>query len=236
MTRVSALFTYPVKSCRAAALERASLDRLGIEHDRRFVFSAEDNVAVTQRDQPLLATIVPQLEVGALGLDLGGLAALAVSLDSFRAPSVVDVWGRRIPGFATDTIAVLDEYLGARVRLIMLDPTAERSFADSRPVLVATTGMLGALGLADIPMERFRPNIVLEGDTASRELRGDEVSLAFEKPCGRCEVTTIDQSTGARSGPEPLRTLNERFAGNFGTYYRVARPGALRRGEVVTGT
>jgi uncharacterized protein YcbX len=46
-------------------------------------------------------------------------------------------------------------------------------------------------------------------------------------------VTTIDQAGGGRRGPEPLRTLNERFDGNFGDYYGVARPGRLRRGEAL---
>jgi uncharacterized protein YcbX len=49
-------------------------------------------------------------------------------------------------------------------------------------------------------------------------------------------VTTIDQTSGERRGPEPLRTLSERFAGNFGVYYRVMRPGRLRRGERLQAT
>ena len=113
----------------------------------------------------------------------------------------------------------------------MLDDGAQRSFADSRPVLVASTAMLARLGLPDIGMERFRANVVLEGDGKWRTLRGEHVVLEYSKPCGRCEVTTIDQASGARRGPEPLRTLNERFDGNFGEYYGVAQPGRLRRGE-----
>lgn len=233
MTRVSALYTYPVKACRAVSLERASLDALGLEHDRRFALVAEDGVVLTQRELPLLATIAPQVGE-ALHLDLGGLAAVSVSLASFTAAAGVDVWGKRVPARAATEIDALNDYLGARVRLAMLDAAAARSFADSRPVLVATTAMLASLSLPGIPIERFRPNVVLDGDVDSRRLQGEEVALDYEEPCGRCEVTTIDQFTGARRGPEPLRTLNERFAGNFGIYYRVTRPGALRRGEVIT--
>jgi uncharacterized protein len=97
-------------------------------------------------------------------------------------------------------------------------------------VLVATSAMLAELGLP-IGMERFRPNVVLEGGGGWRELRGRETVLEYAKACGRCEVTTIDQASGERRGPEPLRTLSERFAGNFGIYCRVARAGRLRRGE-----
>ena len=116
----------------------------------------------------------------------------------------------------------------------MLDADARRSFADSKPVLVTTTGMLAALGVPGVGMERFRPNIVLEGTRRWRELRGRDAVLEYAEPCSRCEVTTIDQASGARRGPEPLRTLNERFAGNFGVYCRVTRSGRLRRGETLT--
>jgi uncharacterized protein YcbX len=97
-------------------------------------------------------------------------------------------------------------------------------------VLVASTAMLAGLGVG---MERFRPNIVVDGAETWSVLEGKAVRLERDKPCGRCEVTTIDQMSGERSGPEPLRTLNERFAANFGIYCRVARSGSLRRGETL---
>lgn len=230
MSRVSALYIYPVKGCRGVALERSSLDRLGLEQDRRFALVGEDGVAVTQRDFPLLATIAPRVG-DALHLDLGGLGAVCLPFASFTAATVVDVWGKRVPALAAAGSEALDDYLGARVRVAMLDSAAPRSFADARPVLVSSTAMLARLALPGITIERFRPNIVLEDDVDSPRLEGDEVALEYQEPCGRCEVTTIDQFTGERRGPEPLRTLEERFAGNFGVYYRVARPGELRRGE-----
>ena len=73
--------------------------------------------------------------------------------------------------------------------------------------------------------------MILEGTELGSVLEGKEIRLEREKPCGRCEVTTIDQSSGAVRGPEPLQTLSERFGGNFGIYYRVARAGRLRRGD-----
>ena len=66
------------------------------------------------------------------------------------------------------------------------------------------------------------------------ELRGRGAVLEYAEACRRCEVTTIDQASGARQGPEPLRTLNERFGGNFGVYCRVMRSGRLRLGETLT--
>jgi uncharacterized protein YcbX len=230
--RIAALYVHPLKACRALAVDEAAVSTLGLEHDRRHVFVGEDGVALTQRVQPLLATIRPNVGRDGLRLDLGGLAQLELSPSAFKQPITVDVWGKRIPGRAAsqrETAAVAD-YLGVNLKLVMLDQTAQSSFADSRPVLVTATGMLAELKL-DIGMERFRPNIVVEGAGDWATLEGNDVLLEREKPCGRCEVTTIDQTSGTRRGPEPLVTLNERFAGNFGVYYRVTRPGRLRRGE-----
>lgn len=61
-------------------------------------------------------------------------------------------------------------------------------------------------------MERFRPNIVVSGcethaEDDWRRLRIGEVEFRVAKPCARCVVVTIDQSTGER-GNEPLRTLS----------------------------
>jgi hypothetical protein len=236
--RVIGLYVHPVKGCRAVALDDAMLGPLGLESDRRFAFVREDGCALTQRDVSSLATIRPQLDDEQLRLDLGGLAEMSVPLKVFSELASVDVWGKRVPARAApDRVAArAAEYLGAHVRLVMLDAQAQRAFVDSQPVLVTTTGMLARLNLPAVGMERFRPNVVLEGDGDWRELHGEEVVLQFAKPCGRCEVTTIDQATGAVRGPEPLRTLSERFEGNFGLYYRVARAGALRLGERLQGS
>jgi uncharacterized protein YcbX len=230
--RVSALYVYPVKACRAVAVDEAALGPLGLEQDRRFAFVDADGRAVTQRDQPLLATIHPAVEDNVLRLDFGGLVQVVIDFGSFKKSSRVDVWGTPIPARAA-TADDASDYLGMRVALVMLDADARRSFADSKPVLVTTTGMLSGLNVPGIGMDRFRPNVVLEGNEQWRELRASDAVLEYAEPCGRCQVTTIDQASGARRGPEPLRTLNERFAGNFGVYCRVARSGRLRRGEMV---
>jgi uncharacterized protein len=230
--QVQALYVYPVKACRAVAIDTALLGALGLERDRRFAFVGEDGCAVTQRDVPLLATVRPELHEDGLRLDLGGLADLELRSSEFSERLVVDVWGKRIAGRATPAalMAPAADYLGTHLRLVAMEPDAERSFADSRPVLVASTAMLAGLGVG---MERFRPNIVVDGAETWDALEGKDIRLERDKPCGRCEVTTIDQASGERRGPEPLRTLTERFAGNFGVYCRVTRAGRIRRGETL---
>jgi uncharacterized protein YcbX len=233
--RIAGLYVYPVKACRAVAVDRVVVGSLGLEHDRRFAFVGDDGCALTQRELPSLATICPELDEGSLRLDFGGLLQLDLPLAQFAQRTGVDVWGEQVPARAAPEalLAEAANYLGTRVRLAMLDPQAQRAFVDSQPVLVTTTGMLSRLNIPEVGMERFRPNVVLEGDGTWRALRARVVVLEHAKPCGRCEVTTIDQASGARCGPEPLRTLTERFEGNFGVYCRVARPGRLRRGELL---
>ena len=184
----------------------------------------------------------PALDAAALRLDFGGLMQLMIPLNAFTEVATADVWGKRIASLAApdDLTSCANDFLGARVRLVALEPTAKRAFVDSRPVLVTTTASLLALNALlrqAIGMERFRPNVVIEGEVGSwRRLQANDVTLEREKPCSRCEVTAIDQASGARRGEEPLRMLNERFAGNFGVYCRVARSGRLRIGEVLQPT
>jgi uncharacterized protein len=237
--RVTALYAYPVKSCARLDLHTATLDRFGITNDRRYAFVSPAGRALTQRDQPLLATVRPALDAGTLRLDLGGLEELAFHEREFAEPLEVDVWGKRVAARAVpeSKVEAAAQYLGAPLRLVALDPAALRAFTDSEPVLIATSAMLARLNQAlsrPVGMERFRPNLVIEGDVQDwRELRAEEATLERARPCGRCEVTTIDQASGERRGDEPLRVLNERFSGDFGIYCRVARPGRVRVGEAL---
>lgn len=239
MMRVAALFAYPVKSCSGISLQAAALDALGIAQDRRFAFVDREGRALTQREQPLLAAVRPVLDAQALRLDLGGLVQLVVGLSDFRAPLEVDVWGKRIAARAAreSAVSAVADYLGAPLRLAMLERDSQRAFVDSQPVLVATAQSLGRLNAAlarPVGMERFRANVVVEGGAAGwQALHAEQVTLERTKACGRCEMTTIDQASGARRGDEPLRTLSERFEGNFGVYCRVSRPGRLRVGDVL---
>src|SRR5262245_61944884 len=142
--RVAALHVYPVKGCRAVDLQESAVGPLGLEHDRRFAFVRPDGLALTQREQPLLATVRPTLDADSLRLDFGGLLELRFAFSDFEQALAVEVWGNRIPGRAVDA-GPGAEYLGAPLRLARLEPAAACSFADSRPVLVTTTGMLAEL-------------------------------------------------------------------------------------------
>ena len=117
------------------------------------------------------------------------------------------------------------------MRLVRFDPGAPRvcspewtpgahavtEFSDGFPILVISRASLADLNARlpqALPMERFRPNVVIDGVKAYdedriHELRAGPVTLRIVKPCTRCSITTTDQQRGAVDGAEPLQTLKE---------------------------
>jgi hypothetical protein len=127
-------------------------------------------------------------------------------------------------------------------------PPHSVSFADGFPFLVLSEASLADLnarlatqGHPALPMDRFRPNLVVAGtapyaeDTLGR-FRLGEVVFHGASRCTRCVVTTTDQLTAAR-GPEPLRTLatyrkNAEGGGDFGrNLIHETKRGTLRVGD-----
>jgi uncharacterized protein YcbX len=174
--------------------------------------------------------MVPALADKALELTGPGLSSLVVPLDHQGSRCNVTVWRDTLPAIdqGDDAADALSAWIGRPVRLVRFDPAVRRycnpdfagpggahhSFADGYPVLVLSeaslTDLNGRLEMA-LPIDRFRPNLVLSGIDAYDEDHIDELTigcatLKLVKPCTRCQITTTDQST-ARVGIEPLPTL-----------------------------
>ncbi len=214
--------------------------------DREWMVVDPDGTFVTQREYPRLALVGTSVESGALVLTAAGKTPLPVSLDAHRIETrEVVVWKSRVAAFDEGDAAArwLSSVLGADVRLVRFDPSHERlcnpvfagdsgahtAFADGYPVLVIgeaslaeLNGRLAARGTPALPMNRFRPNIVLSGLEPFDEdhfdvLVASGVTMKLVKPCTRCRITTTDQRSAA-VGAEPLETLggyrmNERLGG-----------------------
>ncbi|MDP9000583.1 MAG: MOSC N-terminal beta barrel domain-containing protein [Myxococcota bacterium] len=231
---VSALFVYPVKSCGGIALERAVLDACGLSHDRRWMIVDDEGRFVTQRTEPRLALVGVSLTHDALVLTAPRMSALALPLWPQDGPSGrrirrVVIWRDEVDAFdcGEDAARWASDWLGSRASLVFMPDDVARpvnpkhgragdlvSFADAFPVLLASSSSLADLNArmaVPVPMERFRPNIVVSGcpswaeDTWTRICISD-VPLRVVKPCTRCVITTVDQHTADR-GVEPLRTL-----------------------------
>jgi uncharacterized protein len=227
---ISALHVYPVKSCRGISLQAALLGQTGLADDRHWMLVRPNGRFVTQRELPRMALIEPLLGES-LRLHAPGLTPLTVVREAKGERRDVTVWkfdGRGID-CGDDAAQWVSRFLETELRLMRFDPdhprrcapewtpgtTAVTEFSDGFPILVISCASLGELNSrlpAPLPMERFRPNLVIDGIDAYdedriRELRGNGVAIRIVKPCTRCSITTTDQQKGERDGVEPLQTL-----------------------------
>jgi uncharacterized protein YcbX len=118
------------------------------------------------------------------------------------------------------------------------------AFADGFPVHLTTEASLRDLnGRLDeeVSMDRFRPNLVVDGIRAYEEddwvgLQVGDIPLRVVKPCARCQIPNVDQESGVM-GKEPMRTLRayRRREGKiiFGQNLIHDRLGTLSVGDLV---
>ncbi|MUL43178.1 MOSC domain-containing protein [Streptomonospora sp. PA3] len=265
MPYVDALLCYPVKGCGATVLTESGIGPAGLCYDRSFMVVDADGVFRSQRGTPRLAVIRPEITDSGRKLRLRapghGSVAIAVRTDGDRRR--VELFGTAYTGLDQGEEAArwLSEVVGAPSRLVRVPPDHDRrtsghtpgtsGYADSCAVLVVSRASLADLGrrIAErgrtpVPADRFRPNIILGGDEAPytedamRILAVGGAELGYAKPAIRCAVTTVDQATGAKAGPEPLATLaryRRTSAGGvaFGAKFAVLSPGAVAVGDEV---
>ena len=230
---VEAIRIYPVKALRGYAMPESGVATWGLDHDRRWMVVQPDGRFLTQRDYPAMARIGTQATAEALILadDAGNRLRVEVPPASAAGRRQVTVWRDQVPALDAGPAAAawLSARLGLACGLVYLDdprarpvdpdygtPEDRALFSDGFPVLLANTASLAALNAAlpeAIDMTRFRPNIVLTGAPAWaedhwRRIRIGGIVFRVVKPCSRCVVTTVDQTTGERPNKsEPLRTL-----------------------------
>lgn len=208
------------------SVERIRVRPRGLAHDRRYLIVDADNRLITQREHSVLATVKASLVPSGLIVDLAGQSLKVDAPPPQGARRKVFVWYNETNALDCGDEAAqwLSDALGQHVRLTYMDSLAERrtedgetevSFADNYPVMVANEGSLADLNSRlerPVPMNRFRPNLVVAGfdpweEDEFKSLSVGGASFSATKNCGRCGVTTIDQQTGEKTGSEPLRTL-----------------------------
>jgi uncharacterized protein len=229
---VSGLFVYPVKSARGLAMDRAVVEATGLAEDRRYMVVRPDGRFITQRSHPVLATLRTRLEPAGLALSADGCAWVGVVPGDGVRPIDVEVWGDRVAArdCGDSAAELLSELLDEPARLAWIPPASWRAadpdftgsievpvgFADGFPILVCNEASLADLNgrlPSAIPMNRFRPNVVLSGLPAYAEDGISDIAigalrLRFVKPCTRCTMPAIDQVTGER-GVDPSPVLKQ---------------------------
>jgi uncharacterized protein len=262
---VVSLLHYPIKGCAGTPVSRSVVTAAGLAHDRSFMVVDDGYAFRTQRRDPRLAVIRPEVgdDGDSLTLRAPGTAELSVKVDRDGCRRGVDLFGNRYTGIdqGEPVARWLTEVLGAPSRLVRVPPEHDRAtdgetpgtagYADSAAVLLVGRQSLDLLhtrlverGGEPLPMNRFRPNIVVDGwdephiEDRVRRVTIGNVLLGYTKLAIRCPVTLVDQDTGVRAGPEPLRTLatyRRSAAGGvtFGAKFAVVRTGELAVGDEV---
>lgn len=230
--QLAAINIYPIKSCAGISLASSRIMGTGLEWDRHWMLVRDDGRFVTQRELPILATIVPRIAPPSLILRAPGREPLSIPLAPAGAARSVTVWRDHVSGIdCGDAVAAwVSAVTHESLRLVAFDPalprasnpdytgdvTAFTEFADGYAILLLSATSLedlnGRLPGKPLEMAQFRPNLVLRDTSAYAEdritdLRIGAVTLRVVKPCTRCKITTIDQRSGIPHGDEPLRTL-----------------------------
>lgn len=231
MPVVTQLNYYPIKSCAGLAADRLEIGLRGFLHDRRWLVVEPDGRFITQRELPRMALIKPQIENDCLTITAPNMPTLQLPIHQAGSTISATIWrdhGVKSIDHGDTAAAWLSQFLGVECRLVrfaedgvrQVDQTYARratdqvGFADAYPFLLISEESLADLNQRldePLPMNRFRPNIVVRGVEAYAEdswktVRIGEMVFDVVKPCARCAVTTTDQETAER-GKEPLRTL-----------------------------
>lgn len=244
ISTISAIFFYPIKSCGGLSLTRAEIGPLGLALDRHWMLVDRQGRFLTQRTHPGMACITPAFEGDALVLRAPGMSPLRLAAaGEDGATLAVTVWDSRLEALDQGEQARtwFSDYLQADARLVRFNPAVKRAcsprwtgdyrattqFSDGYPLLVIGQASLDELntrleakGAPVLPMDRFRPNLVIAGleayeedfiDTLRLGSADRPVQLKLVKPCARCPIPGIDQRSGQRDPQwpdEPLDTLS----------------------------
>jgi uncharacterized protein YcbX len=238
-SKITGLFIYPVKSMKGVALNQAKLTSKGLKHDRNWMVVRENGRFVTQREIPQMALVHTDLNQSGLVLSMPGHGSINIPMDSFDGnETVVKVWEDVCKAMdqGDTTSRWLTRALGSEdsLRLVRMNPGFKRpqrkpdilgedtstGFADASPFLLANEASLERLNsvlksnaLQSVPMDRFRPNIVVQGLEPFAEhkltgLSGKNYQFKLCAPCQRCVITTINQETAEKDlHGQPFKTL-----------------------------
>jgi uncharacterized protein len=231
MISVVGLSIYPIKSCRGVTLNEARLVSGGIDGDRRFMVVDEYGAALTARVEPRLVLVTPSFVGDKMRLEAPSCPPLEIQRMYVAPPGqqiATKIWRDEVSAWEIQEGSLwFSQFLKKKVRLVyQADPALRQvnpersqlgdmvSLADAYPLLLANTASLIELNTQTsepVTMDRFRPNLVVEGARAYEEdvweeLRIGEIEFVSPKLCDRCVFTTVDPQTAER-GREPLRAL-----------------------------
>ncbi|MDV3347687.1 MOSC domain-containing protein [Leptothoe sp. LEGE 181152] len=229
LIELSGLTTYPVKSAAGIGLHQAQVTSRGLLHDRRWMVCDRNGKFLTQRKLPKMALIQVTVDE-ALHLSIAGVPDSSLELPAVPATAQllhVNVWGDACTAWSMGDKAAqwLHHFLGVDAQLVYMPDSTHRpvdhgrfetpnSFSDAYPFLLISEASLADLNgrlEQPVPMNRFRPNLVVRGcepfaEDTWKQIKIGDILFDVAKSCSRCSIPGVEQSTGEQ-GKEPLKTL-----------------------------
>ena len=229
-THLSGLYVYPIKSCGGVSLDAWDADGRGLRLDRRWMLVDEDGCFLSQREVPRMALVRIRIGSDHLAVNAPNMPTLEVPFNTATDALIpARIWNDVVMAAPAgeDADRWFSEFLGVRCALVRLPDSSVRAvdqeygrpedrvhLADGFPFLLISEASLADLNARlarPLPMNRFRPNLVVRGcepfaEDGWKTVRIGALTLRVVKPCARCVITTVDQ-TNATTAREPLRTL-----------------------------
>lgn len=241
--KISEINIYPVKSLKGVPLDESFVQKRGLRLDRRWMLTDLDGMFFTQRETPKMAIVSIAANGDGLIASAEGFEPISIPTEPDSGERIrVTVWDSVVDavGYRGAVSEWFSDVLERNCRLVLMPDSTERhvsakfdsgddvvSFADGYPLLLIGEGSLAELNerLYDrykeeefgeklpLPMNRFRPNVVVEGSERFAEdrwarIKVGEAIFRVVKPCARCVITTVDPSRGVFDGKEPLKMLS----------------------------
>jgi len=225
----------------------------GLEHDRRWVLIDGESLFQSQRTLPKMALFSVLLSKESLTVKAPDGSEINIPFASVGERRKVKIWNDEVEGreVSAHISAWFSQHLGKEVYLVSMTIDVRYasneetvSFADGYPLLLANSVSMNDLNeKLETPVEvnRFRPNIVIEGDQPFEEDDWNRLSIGTAqievvKRCARCVVVNIDPQTASK-GIEVLQTLSRyRKTGNkvhFGVNAIIHKEGVIKVGDSV---
>lgn len=254
--RISEINIYPVKSLKGISLNEAVVEDRGLQLDRRWMLVDDANQFMTQREFPAMARIEVTADKSGLTVSIDGrMLEIPVVPDTGNL-EIVTVWNSKVGVivYDNDVNQWFSEILQSDCRLVLMTEASKRkvnpdyavrkyhdtvSFADGYPFMLIGENSLADLNsrlAVPLPMNRFRPNMVVSGsdifaEDTWKKIRIGTTIFHIVKPSERCVITTIDQARGEKDGKEPLKTLatyrNQNGGVMFGQNLIAENPGEV---------
>jgi len=237
---INQLSIHPVKSTRGIDVDSLKFDRRGPIFDRHWLVIDSKNQFLTQRQHPKMCLIGTQIDGQVLTLTAPDKFSIMV-VGTTSEERQIQIWKDSVSATdCGDEVAQwLSDYMQKDCRLVCMPEHSQRlvdpdyakenqtvGFADGFPIMLVSKASLDNFNSkldSPVGMDRFRPNIVIDGcepyaEDNWKQIQIGDITFSLVKPCARCIVPSIDQQTGIKQ-TEILNALNKYRRRDRKTYF-----------------